>query len=178
MKRAISAFTWLTATALTFAACGADDDDDSGGNAGSGNKAGTSAMNPGEGGGGGTPSATPGAGGAPPSGNVPCDASRDTTCQNETDCPFVVDGSARVAAQGCGKEDCLVSTDENCARDCILAQLDMSSDCASCYADFVKCTIGMCLADCISDPNSSDCLSCQVTSGCRPTFDECSGLEE
>lgn len=179
MKRATTAFAMLTATVLTFAACGDDDDNNGGGGAGSGNtsgSAGTSSTSPGDGGSGGIPT-LPGEGGAPPtSGNVPCDPEQATTCQNDTDCPFVVDGTARGTAQACGREECLASSDEDCARDCILAQLEMTSDCASCYADSVKCAIENCLLDCVSDPNSEGCLGCQVEAGCRPTFDECSGL--
>jgi hypothetical protein len=152
MKRPIFTFTWLAVSTLAFAACGDDDGDD--GNGGNDNT-----------------------GGSPSGGNVPCDADNATTCQNEMDCPFVADGSARVAAQDCGKGECLSSADENCARDCILADLDMSSECASCYANFVQCTIMECLAACVADPNSDGCLECQETSGCRPDFDDCSGLE-
>lgn len=153
MKRVIAAFATLTAIGLTFTACGGDDDDDSVANAGSG---GTASTN----------------------GNVPCDVDKDNTCQNEQDCPFVVDGTARTTAQTCGKGECLTSDDENCARDCILAELQMSSDCASCYADFVRCTIMHCVGACIADPDSDGCHECQVTEGCRSTFDECSGLAE
>lgn len=153
MKRPIFAFTLLAATALTVAACGDDDgDDDNGGNDGTGGK--------------------------PSGGNVACDPDNATTCQNDTDCPFVADGSARVAAQTCGQGECLASDDQNCARDCMLADLDMSSECASCYANFVTCTIAECLGECIADPNSDGCLECQETSGCRPNFNDCSGLEE
>lgn len=171
MKRIIAAFATLTAVGLTFTACGGDDDDDTGGkagsaNAGSGNTAGKT-SNPGEGG-----------GGTAPTGNVACDASNDTTCQNAMDCPFVVDGSARTTAQACGKNQCLGSADENCARDCILEELEMSSECAACYADFVNCTIMHCVAACIADPDSDGCHECQVNEGCRPTFDDCSGLTE
>jgi hypothetical protein len=151
MKRIFSAFSVLAmATTFGLAACGGDDD----GAPGNGGMAGA------------------------PSDNVACVASQDTTCQNATDCKYVVDGSARTAAQKCGKEDCLQSEEENCARDCILSSLDMTSACAACYADFVDCTIANCVAACISDPNSDACHECQVEKGCRPTFDTCSGLPE
>jgi hypothetical protein len=173
MQRIISALALSMATTLCFAGCGGDDDDDSTNNkAGSGNKAGTSSASAGEPGtsneGGTTGNGTP----EPGNGNVPCDPSQATTCQNDMDCPFVVDGRARGAAQTCGKGECLsADADENCARDCILAELEMSGDCASCYADFVK-------AACVADPDSEGCHTCQATKGCRPTFDECSGLGE
>lgn len=161
MKRVISALVLLSfATTLGIAGCGGDDDDDD-----SANTAGKNA--------GGSP-----AGGAPGDGNLACDPDQGTTCQNQTDCPFVVDGTARTTAQTCGKRECLGSEDENCARDCILAAIDMRSECATCYADFVNCTIAHCVGACISDPDSDDCHECQETEGCRPTFNTCSGLPE
>lgn len=160
MKRIISALALLSfATTLGIAGCGGDDDD------GGANTAGKSA--------GGEPE-----GGAPSEGNLGCDPEQATTCQNDTDCTFVTDGTARTTAQTCGKGMCLGSSDENCARNCILEALDMTSDCAACYADFVNCTIAKCVADCIQDPDSDGCHECQEREGCRPTFNTCSGLPE
>lgn len=159
MKRIISALSVLAcATTFALVGCSGDDDDDTGGTAGKGNE----------------PTA-----GAPSDGNnLACDPEAATTCQNETDCTFVVDGTARTTAQDCGKTTCLGSDDEECARKCILAKLDMTSDCAGCYADFVQCTIDNCIAACIQDPDSDGCHTCQEEKGCRPTFDTCSGLPE
>lgn len=166
MKRIISALALLSfATTLGIAGCGGDDDD------GGANTAGKSA--------GGEPSTSNPEGGAPSSGNVGCDPSEATTCQNETDCPFVADGTARTTAQKCGKTtECLSGQDENCARDCMLRELDMSEDCAGCYATFVNCTIKECLGECLTDPDSDGCHECQVTKGCRGAFNTCSGLPE
>lgn len=161
MKRIISALSVLAcATVLGLVGCGGDDDGD--GNAGTAGK-------------GNEPTA-----GAPGTGspNLSCDPAEATTCQNETDCDFVVNGDARATAQTCGKDECLVSEDPDCARDCILKDLDMTSDCAACYADFVNCTIAKCVGACIADADSEGCLECQETEGCRPTFDTCSGLPE
>lgn len=162
MKRIFSALSLLACvTTLALAGCGDDDDDSTGGTAGTGNEP--------------TAGAPAGTGGSP---NVGCDPAEETTCQNTTDCDFVVDGTARTVAQTCGKDDCLGSEDPDCARECILKELDMTSDCAGCYADFVNCTIANCVVACIADPNSEGCLECQQTEGCRPTFNTCSGLPE
>jgi hypothetical protein len=185
MKRFISALALVAMAASTIAGCGDDDDDggtDTGGTdtGGKGNSAGepvTTEPGGGESGdAGGSGSVTPGAGGAP-SMNLGCTPSEATTCQNETDCPFVIDGTARTEAQTCGK-GCLGSTEENCARDCITMELSMTDECASCYADFVNCTIANCVGECLADPNSDECHTCQEDEGCRPDFDTCSGLPE
>lgn len=161
MKRIISALSVLAcATTLGLVGCGGDDDGGGGGTAGDGNE----------------PTA-----GAPGTGspNLSCDPEEATTCQNDTDCAFVIDGSARTKAQLCGRDECLGSEDpDECARDCILRDLDMTSDCAGCYGAFVNCTIANCVAACIADPDSDGCHECQETEGCRPTFDDCSGLPQ
>jgi hypothetical protein len=173
MKRFIPAFALLTVASLAFSGCGGDDDDDSAGTAGKGSTAGTSS--------GGTSSGGSDGDGGEATGNpnLGCDPEAATTCQNETDCPYVVDGTARTTAQTCGKStECLSGQDPNCARSCILESLEMTEDCAGCYADFVNCTIAKCLGDCLQNPNSEACTGCQVSKGCRETFDTCSGLPQ
>jgi hypothetical protein len=163
MKRLLSAFVVLTLCAV---GCGDDSGDD--GNKGGSSNAGTDSGQAGE----------PGAaGGAPASNNVACDPEAATTCQNETDCPFVQDGTARAAAQACGRA-CLGEA-QSCAVDCILGEIEMSSPCAGCYADIVACTaMSECLSPCLNDPEGQECADCQVETGCRGTFNECSGLTE
>jgi hypothetical protein len=193
MKRIITGLLLVSMAGVTAVACSGDDDDSSasGGKSGSGNSAGSPSGNGGEpGSNGGEPNGgepgsnggepggnggVPAAGGA--SGNVACDPAANTTCQNDKDCPFVADGEAREAAQTCGKS-CLGNADKNCSRDCILAKLAMSSSCATCYADFVSCTVAKCLGPCLADPNGAACLTCQETKGCRSAFNDCSGLTE
>lgn len=160
MKRIISTFSMLAlASALGLVGCGDDDDGGGGGSAGKGNE--PTAGAPGD-----------------TSPNLGCDPAEATTCQNDTDCEFVINGKARTTAQTCGKETCLSSDDPDCASNCILEELDMTSECATCYADFVSCTIKNCVAACIADPDSDQCHECQETKGCRPEFDSCSGLPE
>jgi hypothetical protein len=165
MKRIFSALVLLTLS--IGVGCGGDDDDD-GANTGGTSSAGTKsdAGEPG--------TAT---GGAPDTGNVACDPEVDGVCQNATDCPFVVDGTARMTAGQCGI-DCLESTDEACPVDCIVDELHMTPDCATCYAGAVACATMNCLADCIQDTESDACKLCQVEKGCREEFNTCSGLPE
>jgi hypothetical protein len=169
MKRLISALVLVSIAGLGVAGCGGDDDDDddsssTAGTSGTGATGGEASNNAGDTGNGGTPA----------TGNVMCDPSVNGVCQNDTDCPFVDDGTARITAGSCG-QGC-IGKDEDCSRDCIVMMLDMTSECASCYADTVNCTIMNCLAECIGDPEADACKECQVDKGCRAAFDECSGL--
>lgn len=163
MKRIIAALAVLTVSGFGAIGCGGDDDDSTGNTGGTSN------------GTGGEPTSSEGGSGASP--NVACDETQEGVCQNAVDCPFVVDGTARTKAQTCG-QGCVLSgsTDENCARDCMLEDLEMSSECATCYADIVKCTAENCLGQCLNAPASEECAQCQVDQGCRGAFNECSGL--
>jgi hypothetical protein len=168
MKRIISALALVT---LSVAACGGDDDDDNGGGAGTSSTAGTSSSNGGE------PASS--TGGAPATGNVMCDPTVDGVCQNPTDCPFVETGEARMTAGACGRM-CLLSgnMDPACAVDCIIGEIEMTADCADCYAAATQCGTANCADECIDDPEAEICVTCLIDSGCRADFNECSGLEE
>jgi hypothetical protein len=176
MKRIISAFAMVTAAAVGIAGCGGDDDDDTrnptAGKGSTGGEPGTNGGTPGTDGG------EPGTTGGAPSGNVMCDPTEEGVCQNAMDCPFVIDGTARIEAGSCGQSCFQTAGGEDCSRDCILEKLEMSSECAQCYADTVACTIMNCLAPCLGAPESTACKECQVEKGCRAEFNECSGLPE
>jgi hypothetical protein len=174
MKRIISA---LALVAFSVVACGDDDDggDNTGGNAGTGattSDAGEPASSMGGNDG------TGATGGGPPTMNVACDPELDGVCQNPMDCPFVESGEAREAAGACGLS-CLLVEDPECPVDCMLMEkgLDMSSECADCYGDAATCGIMECAAPCMT-PESAECQECLMESGCRETFNECSGLEQ
>jgi hypothetical protein len=154
MKRILSALAVMGAASLLAAGCGDDDDSASPND----NTAGA-----------------PGGAGAP-SGNVACDPTQAGVCQNDMDCPFVADGTARLTAGDCGKG--CINKPANCARDCITMMLDMTGECAGCYADAVNCLIQNCVGECFADPESDGCKKCQVDSLCRAAFDTCSGLPE
>jgi hypothetical protein len=174
MKRIMSALALVTVAALSAVACSGDDDATSNTTGGTGNTAGKSASSAGQptsGGDTGVP-----AGGAA-TGNVMCDPSQKGVCQNPTDCPSVASGAARMAAGMCG-QGCLGNKNKNCAVDCIVKQTSMSSGCATCYAAAVDCATKNCLAQCINDPESVECKTCQVEKGCRADFNTCSGLPE
>jgi hypothetical protein len=134
--------------ALGGIGCGDDDEEEENNNAGTG--------------GGANVSCTPGGGGA---------------CQNETDCPKVVSGEARSTSQVCGlscREDDDPAT---CSVGCIVRDAEITQACAVCYATLVGCAAENCLVPCSADPAGTDCVQCQIDSGCRSGFDDCSGLE-
>src|SRR5882672_2887883 len=116
MKRIISALALLTVASLAVAGCGGDDDDNSSTNGGTG---GTSVVP--------TGGDSAAQGGADTSGNVMCDPAVNGVCQNDMDCQFVVDGTARITAGTCG-QGCVGNSDENCSRDCITGKLAMSPE--------------------------------------------------
>ena len=178
MKRTLSAFALVTVAALAAVACGSDDDSSpgSGGKSSSAGKSSTGGDSSGPVGGATEPGGgdTSTAAGAPSSGNVMCDPTQDGVCQNATDCPFIVDGTARITSGNCGKG--CIGKAETCSRDCIVMKIAMTPECATCYADTVNCTIKNCTGECFADPEADVCKQCQVDSGCRAAFDTCSGL--
>jgi hypothetical protein len=152
MNRGIFFGLVLAAYALPTAGCGGDDDDDDGGDNGTGGNGTGGSMNV---------MCEPGAGGA---------------CQNETDCPKVVNGDLRRTAQTCGVM-CQAEADPGaCAVGCIVDEESSTPECSACYAALVGCAAENCLAECGADPAGAACNQCQIDEGCRGDFDDCSGL--
>jgi hypothetical protein len=143
---------WMIGIAFAAATgCGGDDDDDGGAAAGRGGSGGSSQ-------------------------NVACDPGGAGACQNAMDCPKVTSGEARTVSQSCGL-GCQQDEDPGaCSVGCIVRDAEVSQACAACYAGLVGCASSNCLAPCAADPTSTACNQCQVDSGCRTQFDECSGL--
>ena len=84
------------------------------------------------------------------------------------------------AARDCGLT-CLSAADSReCLIDCMIDEkgVDVSRDCAGCYGDTMTCTVQNCLAQCVVDSTSQECLDCQEEAGCVSAFYECTGLEE
>ena len=151
MKRGIFFGLVLAAFTLPAGGCGGDDDDDDGGD-------------------------DNGTGGSGGSMNVMCTPGEDGACQNETDCPKVESGEAREVSQDCGLE-CQAEDDPGmCAVGCIVMDAEITQECAVCYATLVGCAAENCLAECTTAPDGDACTMCQIESGCRGGFDDCSGL--
>jgi len=148
MKRGFFVGILLAAGAMSGTACGDDDEGDDGGNAGTGG----TGM------------------------NVECTSGGGGVCQNETDCVVVESGEARASARTCGMQ-CLQDDDPGtCAVGCIVVDIEISQDCAECYATLVGCAFNNCFDQCSADAASAACDQCQIDTGCRASFDSCSGL--
>ena len=135
MKRGFFVGFFLAASVLPAVGCGDDDDDDDDGSGGTG--------------GGMNVECTPGGGGA---------------CQNDTDCPKVESGEARMDSQTCGRS-CLEEPEEEpamCTVGCIVQEAAITQACAVCYATLAGCAADNCLAECGSAPASDACNQCQI----------------
>ena len=109
-------------------------------------------------------------------GDVMCKPGGGGACQNADDCPIILAGTARSAAQTCGL-GCIGNADTTaCSRACVVKETSLSEDCADCYVGIVSCSFEHCVSQCASDAESQACFQCQVDNKCRSTFDTCSGL--
>jgi hypothetical protein len=77
-----------------------------------------------------------------------CDSSKNTTCQNATDCPKVAAGQVS----------------------------SLSTACSACYAAFTACSATNCPTDCPGQGGNA-CMMCQTDNGCHTAFMQCSGLD-
>ena len=108
--------------------------------------------------------------------NVECTPGGGGVCQNDVDCLVVESGDARESAQRCGMMCVQDMNPGMCAVGCIVADIEISPECAGCYAALVGCAFDNCFAECSTDAASAECNQCQMDSGCRSDFDTCSGL--
>jgi len=65
-------------------------------------------------------------------------------------------------------------TGGDCMQTCFETDLDLSSGCATCFAEVSQCTLTNCPLQCAT-PGSEECATCRGTS-CDPAFIECSGI--
>ena len=72
---------------------------------------------------------------------------------------------------------CLGFPDEtSCGTDQLVAEVGLSVPCALCFVELSICTINDCLAQCVADFESADCMSC-VDQACGLAFHGCSGID-
>jgi hypothetical protein len=103
-----------------------------------------------------------------PAGKCAAPSDLDVICAND------VGGTAR----SCGKSCIAVGGDASCTSACVKMTINpsVSEACLSCYALAFNCTVAKCFGECVADPNSPACLSCQQANGCLSMFYGCSGL--
>ena len=108
-----------------------------------------------------------------------CDPAGDAVCQNETDCPLIEDGSAKVEAIDCGKACLGTKPEENCTEDCIVERVATTRDCANCLDEFFACIFERCVRECIAGTDA-ECTECSRNkpdpeTSCSGGFFVCSG---
>ena len=77
-------------------------------------------------------------------------------------------------AMGTCAFECIV-TGGTCAAECSERELEISSECATCFGDMIACTTASCALNCLT-PDSPQCLECQEEN-CFPGFETCAGLD-
>jgi len=116
----------------------------------------------------------------------PADAAEDNEsdvgqvgmCTNENDQSIIQADPAGIdtEARDCYMVDCLsMPGPVMCTADCVVTNTGISSGCGGCYAGRVECTFVNCLAVCLSNLGSQECLACQEDMGCTSTFQDCAG---
>ena len=79
------------------------------------------------------------------------------------------DESVNDLASTCGVM-CISDPDlEACTAACINASSlgAVSTPCGRCYGVYFRCSVEMCLADCLADPAAPACMSCLEMAGCQ-----------
>jgi hypothetical protein len=98
-------------------------------------------------------------------------------CTSDADLNYICTGDIATKARQCGVTCKSLGAPNlaDCVSKCLQPMTSISSGCTDCYRDLVLCSALNC-QECISDPNSAACMTCQVTKGCFGTFFACSGL--
>lgn len=130
--------------------------------------------------------------------NPSADPEARNACRNDADCAIIATDLVRATAKDCGL-GCLNSSDQDgdgsvcnelleCNTTCVVANTfiydpneggnGLSEGCASCYSDIAACALKFCFMECVDDPDTGDCVLCQLENGCRIPFEKCSGLEQ
>ena len=127
---------------------------------------------------GGVGGVTPGDGGMPlgDAGMATCmfapDAAPAGACENTTDCMLIESGVVDTESDRCGNACVLNGPD--CTVKCMTDAIDISPECARCFADIVQCAALNCALMCFADSAGMPCRMC-VDTMCTPAFDACTG---
>lgn len=93
-------------------------------------------------------------------------------CENTSDCMLIESGEVDKEADRCGNACVLNGAD--CTVKCMTDAIDVSPECARCFADIVQCAALNCAGSCFLDSNGMPCRMC-VDTMCTPAFDACTG---
>jgi hypothetical protein len=98
-------------------------------------------------------------------------------CTTDSDLDFICTGDIATKARECGVTCKTLGAPNlpDCVSKCLQPKTSLTSSCTDCYRDLVLCTALNC-QECVADPNSAACMTCQMTKGCFGTFFTCSGL--
>lgn len=112
--------------------------------------------------------------------NIECSAAAgasDAVCVNDTDCGDVESGDYRATAKDCLLNECTEAADQaQCVADCLVSTNGVTAECSACYGASAACSSDNCFAECASDGDSCECVTCQEENGCTQDFFDCSGL--
>jgi hypothetical protein len=108
----------------------------------------------------------------PDAGLVVLDAGSTGACDNATDAPLIESGAVDRESERCGPM-CYLNGPE-CTVMCMTMAIDVSPECARCFADLIQCSAASCALMCFADSEGMPCRMC-VDTMCGPTFDACTG---
>lgn len=100
------------------------------------------------------------------------DAMPAGACENATDCMLIESGDVDRESDRCGRM-CILNGAE-CTVMCMTDAIDVSAECARCFADIVQCSSLNCALMCFADSAGMPCRDC-VDTMCGPAFDACTG---
>jgi hypothetical protein len=98
-------------------------------------------------------------------------------CTADADLNFICTGDIATKARECGVTCKTLGAPNlpDCVSKCLQPKTSLTGPCADCYTALVLCTALNC-QECVADPNSAACMTCQVSKGCYASFFACSGL--
>ena len=105
-------------------------------------------------------------------GLVAPDAGPTGACDNEGDKALIDSGDVDKQSDICGRMCILNGPD--CTVMCMTKAIDVSPECALCFAKIVQCSAANCAIMCFADSEGMPCRSC-VDAMCTPAFHACSG---
>ena len=106
------------------------------------------------------------------------DGGAEGACINDQDEAVLAESDPRDATTNCAF-GCIMQPDDQkqqCFRECLQEEMDLTDGCADCFADITLCVFDSCLPGCMN-PEGAECVACMEEAGCNAAFAECSGLD-